>query len=84
MVLISLVDEEEVKSFKEWIKQFIEDQSPFGDLARDMKKDLDLPDSNKRNEIHRYLDMECNACENALDVFNTAFDQYEKYLLLEK
>lgn len=64
--------------------QFIENQSPFGDLARDMKKDIDLPDSNKRNEIHRYLDMECNACENALDIFNTAFNQYEKYLSSEK
>ena len=60
--------------------QFVEIQTTYGDLARDMRDDLNLPGSNKRNVLDRYLDMECSACENAMKTFHNAFNDYEKYL----
>jgi hypothetical protein len=67
--------------FKEWIMQFLKDDTPFGDLARDIASDhYDFPSSNQRQVIDRYLDMEKMACENAMLTFRKAFDNYEDYV----
>lgn len=60
--------------------QFVDRDNPYGDLVRDMRDDSNLPDSNKRYDFDRYLDLERRACENAMITFHSAFDDYEIYL----
>ena len=43
-----LVKDDKVKPFVEWLMQFVDREIPFGDLAKDMRDDHDLPDSNKK------------------------------------
>ena len=75
-----MFDEKKIMSFREWMMQFIDQPTPYGDLVRDMKSDHDLPESNKRYDIERYLDLERSACENALMTFQNAYDDYEIYV----
>ncbi len=78
--MICLSDIDNIKTFKEWINQFIEKEIPFGDLSRDMDNDSELPDSNDRMILDRYLDLERSACNDALTTFHTAYDEYEQYV----
>ena len=60
--------------------RFIDESNPYGDLARDMKDDHDLPESNERSVLDRYLDLERGACVDAMTTFHNAYDDYEIYL----
>ena len=42
-------------TFKKWILQYINEDSPIGDLARDNKKDPKFPDSNSYDTLYSYL-----------------------------
>ncbi len=80
------MDKEEPSTFKEWIMQYVELEIAYGDLARDMRDDSELPDTNQREEYEWYLNNIKNACYNACSTLSSAFDDYEKYLdkFLEK
>lgn len=67
------------KSFCQWMNRFEDEETRYGDLVRDMKSDYDFPDNNDRYEIEWYLSVKCNACNDALDTFRSAFDDYEIY-----
>ena len=64
--------------FKEWIKQFKDIENPKGDLARDILNDYNFTKSNEYKEIRRYLNIDCNACYQALQVFDQSWLEYEK------
>ncbi|EON73955.1 YozE family protein [Lysinibacillus sphaericus] len=42
-------------TFKKWILQYINEDSPIGDLARDNNEDPKFPDSNSYDELYSYL-----------------------------
>lgn len=74
-----LVKDDKVKPFVEWLMQFVDREIPFGDLAKDMRDDHDLPDSNKKEDFEWHLS-KSNACYDALTTLSDAFEEYEKYV----
>lgn len=65
------------------IRNFLKEDSPEGDLAKDMKRDKDTFPRNgtgkftgNHNMIRRYLEMN-HACADCLDVFESCWKEYE-------
>lgn len=66
-------------NFKTWIiKRHIDDDSPIGDLARDIKDDGTFKEKNSLSGIDNYLDMN-NACDRCIEAFKKAWDEYTKW-----
>lgn len=65
------------QSFKIWSKQFIHDNSPFGDVARDIESDSDFPNYVSRYRLRRYLEDQ-GACDACLNVFDEMFEEYKE------
>lgn len=63
------------KSFKTWIIQFREEDTPRGDLARDMKLDKSFPTTTNGNKMYEYLDSKASTA--ALVTFEEVFKEYE-------
>jgi uncharacterized protein YozE (UPF0346 family) len=55
-----------MKTFRVWVRQFGEDNTPFGDLARDIADDSEFPKKNDQNA--------CLACELT---FEKAWSDYD-------
>ena len=62
-------------TFKTWIKDFEDDDTPFGDLARDIKIDEEFPVTKKFEKIARHL-RDLNACQGAMRTFGEAFIEF--------
>ena len=75
-----LIKYQNFKSFKQWLMQFIDKDDRYGDLARDVKSDDDFPSTDNRYDIEWYLTIKCNACNDAVITFQSAFDDYENYV----
>lgn len=73
------MSDDKIKTFIEWLIQFIDRPIPFGDLARDMRDDHDLPETNKKEDFEWHLS-KSNACYDALTTLSDAFEEYEKYV----
>lgn len=63
-------------TFKKWILQYINEDSPIGDLARDNKQDPTFPDSDSYNELYDYL-ISQNASYLCLQSFDKAWNLYK-------
>src|SRR2546429_334488 len=63
-------------SFNQWLKDHIEEDTPVGDLARDVKLDKNWPkqDSSKR-AFTKHM-KEINASDGTIEAFNTAWKRY--------
>lgn len=63
-------------SFNQWLKGRIEENTPVGDLARDVRVDRNWPkqDSNKRI-FTKYM-KDINASDGAVEALNTAWKRY--------
>lgn len=59
-------------SFRKWIEQFNEDDSPIGDLARDIQHDKEFPDSEDYEELTDHLKNN-GACSGAKNAFKEAY-----------
>ena len=68
-------------SFAKWLMQFVEENSPLGDLARDVAKDKNFPRSRRYETIYSYLNDSgaSDACINAFDEAWEKFDRKEKF-----
>lgn len=66
------------QTFKTWCNQFIKEDSPIGDLARDNSVDPTFPDSSSYNEIFDYLAYYQRASDLCLKVFDEAWELYKK------
>lgn len=42
-------------TFKKWLTQFIDENSPRGDFARDVLADAEFPDTKNLSKINDYL-----------------------------
>lgn len=65
-----------VSFYKFMTMKFLEDDSPAGDLARDMKGDRDFPKfSTSYDRIRNYLER-CAACSDCFDTFEECWNRY--------
>lgn len=67
-------------TFSEYSQRFIDEQSPVGDLARDIRDDTTFPEQACTHErLKRYL-VANNACESCLKAFETMWRSYKAYM----
>jgi len=65
-----------VSFYKFMILNFLNDESPAGDLARDMKGDCDFPRfSISYERVRNYLER-CAACSDCFDTFEECWNRY--------
>lgn len=70
-------------TFYDYSKRFLNRRSPTGDLARDMRDDRLFPELiSSHYGIKKYL-IDCNACDGALDAFETMWHSYRAFLRRE-
>ena len=62
--------------YKFMIMNFIEEDSPQGDLARDMKSDRDFPRFSINYERVRNHLERCVACSDCFDAFEECWNRY--------
>jgi uncharacterized protein YozE (UPF0346 family) len=65
-----------MKTFRVWVRQFGEDNTPFGDLARDIADDSEFPKKNDHDTILEYLRIK-NACLACELTFEKAWSDYD-------
>ena len=63
--------------FKEYSEKFLNEESPLGDLARDMKSDGGFPETNEIKKIRGYL-LYMGACYEALRAAEEMFEKYSE------
>lgn len=64
-------------NFKEWILQYVGENSAIGDLANDISNDVNFPDLNSKEDIENYLESQ-GACYSAMATFNEAWMRYRE------
>lgn len=66
-----------ISFYKYMIENFLKEDSPSGDLARDMKADRDFPRFSINYErIRDYLER-CAACSDCFDIFEECWNSYQ-------
>lgn len=67
-------------TFRTWIlKNKINRDTPVGDLARDIQRDINFPSTYEYSEMVGYLKHK-SACSQAKAAFRYAYKQYFQYL----
>lgn len=65
-------------NFYTWMmEKHLRTDAPIGDLARDMRSDLEFPYDGDKEEIAEYLE-DCGACDACMDTFEEAWERYER------
>ena len=64
-------------TFRHWLKGHEQDNTPIGNLARDVAQDRDIPRLKVRASWYRYLIAQ-HACDAALSTFERAWKAYER------
>ena len=68
--------------FYGFMMRYRKDDTPFGDLAREMKTDAHLGGSIRRlhshDEIEKYLKDRSGGSQECLSVFNSCWEAYQK------
>lgn len=63
------------KSFKVWIRRLKDEDTPVGDLARDISCDPNFPDGDSHTRISKYLE-EKSHHPGVMDAFEQAWKIY--------
>ena len=63
-------------TFNRWLKQFNNEDSPIGDLARDNNQDPTFPNSYSYKKIRVHLESQ-NASELCMESFQNAWTRYK-------
>ena len=64
-------------TFKQWVLQFVNEDSPRGDLAVDIQNDKTFPNSSSYNEMYDYL-YHMNVSDPCLHSFDMAWNDYRE------
>ena len=64
-------------TFQTWIKQFENDDTPYGDLASDISFDDNFTQDNTYDGIYFYL-RRLGACTGAMETFNESWCEYRR------
>lgn len=70
------------RTFKQWIKRYVNKDTPLGDLARDVAADPAFPDSTDLALVGLHLSAQF-PCYECIDVFRTACKRYTTWLMKE-
>ncbi len=62
-------------TFKEWIIQFIDTNTPFSDLAKDIKQDNNFPDCSDKSVLMSYIETQ-STNTNVHRALSEAIDLY--------
>ena len=76
-MLFQIEKEGKGMDFKEYSEKFLNEESPLGDLARDMKSDGGFPETNEIKKIRGYL-LCMGACYEALRAAEEMFEEYSE------
>lgn len=63
-------------TFKKWLRQYLLQQSPIGDLARDNERDLSFPKSYSYTKIRQHLERQ-HASQLCMESFEDAWQRYK-------
>lgn len=63
-------------TFKNWLKQFINEDNPISDLARDNEQDPTFPNSYSYKKIRAHL-VKQNASDLCMETFQNAWTRYK-------
>ena len=66
--------------FKQWISRYADENSPRGDLAYDISRDANFPDTNDPDRIETHI-LACGGCAEALKTFRTCWRAYRRSML---
>lgn len=66
----------EQMTFKKWLRQYLLQQSPIGDLARDNEQDPSFPDSYSYMKNRDYLERQ-HASRLCMESFEDAWRRYK-------
>ncbi len=64
------------QSFRAWLRAREDEDSPVGDLARDVAADSEWPSNATRDKAHAHL-YACGAIPEAHAALNAAYDRWE-------
>lgn len=64
-------------SFKQFTKQFLKDETPEGDLARDINEDPNFPKSDQYEDIIEHFE-NCNAIPAVFNIFERLWQIYTR------
>lgn len=64
-------------TFQVWIKQFEGDDTPRGDLAKDIASDSRFPSADTYDEIYAHLKRR-GACKDVIGTFKRAWNRYRE------
>ncbi|OKI14178.1 YozE family protein [Streptomyces sp. CB03911] len=68
----------EPNDFRAWLLRHVDEQSPIGDLARDVRDDHEWPEGEPESfELYNEYLESMNACIDALDVLEDAWSRYD-------
>ncbi|MBG9786913.1 hypothetical protein ABD74_04530 [Brevibacillus laterosporus] len=66
-----------ILTFKEWLAHFEFVDRPIGDLAKDVKKNDNFPETNDYNELLNYIESSAKH-RNVIETFENAWSYYLK------
>ena len=72
-----------MKSFRFWIRQFLDEESPWGDLARTVKADKRFPKANEYDVVYDYLESNMLIPDYCLKTFYIIWEEYELEKVLQ-
>jgi uncharacterized protein YozE (UPF0346 family) len=65
-----------MKTFRVWVRQFGDDSTQFGDLARDIADDSEFPKKNDHDTILEYLELK-RASTDCVATFEKSWSDYD-------
>ena len=68
-----------MKTFYTWLLAQDHRKDPVGDIARDIKRDEDLPEKKTKHSLLNYLLYTTNASFDAIKAFNQAWEEYKTF-----
>lgn len=60
------------------IENYVHEESPKGDFARDLKSDKKFPKTRYWVEVYNYLENECNCSQEVSQIFNDLWEEYRE------
>lgn len=63
-------------SFKKYLQQYLDQDNPYGDFARDVYQDKEFPRKSDYKIIKSHLE-NCNAMSVVFDIFDKLWDLYQ-------
>ncbi|WP_368900567.1 YozE family protein [Oceanobacillus oncorhynchi] len=64
-------------NFKEWLMHFKNVDRPIGDLAKEIERDKDFPDTTSKEKILEHLESH-NAMDAIIDIFEYVYAFYKE------